>query len=341
MPLPGERMPKRSIVLIGVKSEKVKKVIICCLMACFAGMTRAQYIPAFRTDTVIWKDPGTDYWKKGNSLKHLEMSLTVGTTGVGLDVAMPLSQFVQVRLGYDYLPRFKKKFRMNLAGGGEAARQYNGQGNRIKTKFDRIQQYMYEETGMEIEDHIMLTGQLTMHNAKLLVDIYPLKYDKHWHITAGVYYGPAQIAKAEDADESQTTISLMDAYNQEYEEADADAEIKNYGRLALYPGDKNGKPCLVDLADDCSVNISVKSNAIRPYIGFGYTGRLIKSRDDWKVSAELGAMIWGGSPTQRMHDGTDLSDLSNIYGTLGSCVSVFKALKVYPVLSVRFAKTIF
>ena len=194
---------------------------------------------------------------------------------------------------------------------------------------------------MEIEDHIMLTGQLTMHNAKLLVDIYPLKYNKHWHITAGVYYGPEQIAKAEDADESATTISLMDAYNQEYEDADADSEIKSYGRLTLYPGDKNGKPCLVDLADDCSVNISVKSNAIRPYIGFGYTGRLIKSRDDWKVSAELGAMIWGGSPTQRMHDSTDLSDLSNIYGTLGSCVSVFDALKVYPVLSVRFAKTIF
>jgi hypothetical protein len=52
-------------------------------------------------------------------------------------------------------------------------------------------------------------------------------------------------------------------------------------------------------------------------------------------------MIWGGSPSQLMHDGTNLSDLSNIYGTMGTCVSVFKALKVYPVLSVRFAKTIF
>ena len=338
---PGERKPKRSIVLIRVKSEKVKKIIVCCLMACFAGLTKAQYIPAFRTDTVIWKDPGTNYWKKDNTLKHLEMSLTLGTTGVGLDVAMPLSRFVQVRLGYDYMPRLKKKMRMNLAGGGEAARQYNGQGNRIKTKFDRIQQYLYDETGMEIEDHIMLTGQLTMHNAKLLVDIYPLKYNKHWHITAGVYYGPEQIAKAEDADESATTISLMDAYNQEYEDADADSEIKSYGRLTLYPGDKNGKPCLVDPADDGSVSISVKTNAIKPYLGFGYTGRLISSRDDWKVSAELGFWIWGGAPKQRMHDGTSMSDLSNIPGALGNYVKVINYLKVYPVLSVRFAKTIF
>ena len=35
-------------------------------MACFAGLTKAQYIPAFRTDSAIWKDPGTDYWKKAS-----------------------------------------------------------------------------------------------------------------------------------------------------------------------------------------------------------------------------------------------------------------------------------
>ena len=310
-------------------------------MACFAGLTKAQYIPAFRTDTVIWKDPGTDYWKRGNSLKHLEVSLTLGTSGVGLDVALPVSQFMQVRLGYDYMPQFKKLLRMNLAGGGEAARQYDGQGNRVRTKFDKIQQYLYEESGMEIDDHILLTGRLNMHNLKALVDIYPFKYNKHWHFTAGVYYGPAQLAKADDATESQTTLSLMELYNLDYEKASSSDAIKSYGRLTLYPGDKNGKPCLVDPTDDGSVKISVKTSEIKPYIGVGYTGRLISSRDDWKVSAALGVWIWDGAPKQRMHDGTDLSDLSNIYGTLGSCVSVFNALKVYPVLSVRFAKTIF
>ena len=319
----------------------IKRIIICCLMACFAGLTKAQYIPAFRTDSAIWKDPGTDYWKKDKLFKHLEVSLTLGTSGVGLDVAVPVSQIVQVRLGYDYMPRFKKQFRMNLAGGGEAARQYNGQGNRIKTKFDKIQQYLYEETGMEIDDHILLTGQLNMHNLKALVDIYPIKYNKHWHITAGVYYGPAQVGKAEDDNESSTTLSLMEMYNQDYEEASSSDAIKNYGRLTLYPGDKNGKPCLVDPADDGSVTISVKTSEIKPYLGFGYTGRLISSRDDWKVSAELGVWFWGGAPKQRMHDGTSLSDLSNIHGALGDYVKVIDYLKVYPVLSVRFAKTIF
>ncbi len=319
----------------------MRKYIIACLILCSAITAEAQYIPAFQKDAIIRKDPGMSYWTKGNSFKHLELSLTLGTSGVGLDVAVPVSQIVQVRIGYDYMPQFKKQLRMNLAGGGEAARQYNGQGNRIKTKFDKIQQYLYEETGMEIDDHILLTGQLSMHNLKALVDIYPFKYNKHWHFTAGVYYGPAQVAKAEVADESVSTLSLMESYNREYEEASSSDAIKSYGRLSLYPGDKNRKPCLVDPADDGSVNISVKTNAVKPYLGVGYTGRLISSRDDWKVSAELGVWIWGGAPKQRMHDGTSLPDLSNIPGALGDYVKVINYLKVYPVLNVRFAKTIF
>ena len=319
----------------------MRKYIIACLILCSAITAEAQYIPAFQKDAIIRKDPGMSYWTKGNSFKHLELSLTFGTSGVGLDVAVPVSQIVQVRIGYDYMPQFKKQLRMNLAGGGEAARQYNGQGNRIKTKFDKIQQYLYEETGMEIDDHILLTGQLSMHNLKALVDVYPFKYNKHWHFTAGVYYGPAQVAKAEVADESVTTLSLMESYNREYEEASSSDAIKSYGRLSLYPGDKNRKPCLVDPADDGSVNISVKTNAVKPYLGVGYTGRLISSRDDWKVSAELGVWIWGGAPKQRMHDGTSLPDLSNIPGALGDYVKVINYLKVYPVLNVRFAKTIF
>lgn len=320
----------------------MKKIILACLALCSVVTAEAQYIPAFQKDVVVKKDPGTHYWSRGNVFKHMEISLTAGTSGIGLDVAAPICTFMQVRLGYDYMPQFKKQLKMNLAGGGQAARQYNAQGNRIKTPFDRIQQYMFEQTGQEMDDHILMTGQVTMHNMKVLVDIYPLKYDKHWHITTGVYWGPEEFAKAEDAMESQKTLSLMEDYNQLYDATDANDPIRNYGRLALYPGDSEGKPCLINPAADGSVRINTKSNAIKPYLGIGYTGRLVGSRDDWKVSAELGVMIWGGTPSQRLHNGIDLSkNVTNIPGTLGDYVSIIKALKVYPVLSVRFAKTLF
>ena len=332
----------------------MKKGILCVLLACTAALAEAQYIPAFRTDTVVKKDPGEAYWSKGNTFRHLEVSLSLGTAGVGIDVAVPVCQYFQVRLGYDYMPHFKKSFTMNLAGGGQAARQYNEQGNRIRTPFDRIEQYMYEQTGMEIDDHITMTGKMTMHNLKLLVDIYPLKYNKHWFLTTGVYWGPSEFANAENDPVSNRTIALMADYNQNYAEAGSGDAISSYGRLTLYPGNyahdmqqgltthRKGDPYLLEPTADGKVTISTSSNAVKPYIGVGYTGRLVSSRDDWKVSAGLGVMIWGGTPCQQLHDGMNLSkDVTNIPGTMGSCVDLIEALKVYPVLSVRFTKTLF
>ena len=157
----------------------MKKGVLCFLLASMAALAEAQYIPAFRDDIVVKKDPGEEYWGKGNTFRHLEMSLSVGAAGVGLDLAMPVCKWLQVRLGYDYMPPFKKRFNMNLAGGGEAARQYNEQGNRVRTPFDRISQYLYEQTGMDLQDHIVMTGQMTMRNAKMFLDFFPMTYNKH------------------------------------------------------------------------------------------------------------------------------------------------------------------
>jgi len=332
----------------------MKKSIFACLFLCLSAVADAQYFPAFSPDVVVRKDPGETYWSKGNLFRHLEVSLTAGTSGIGLDLAVPICSFLQIRAGYDYMPPFRKSFNMYLAGGGQTARQYDEQGNRIKTPFDRINQYMYEQTGMELEDHIVMKGKMTMNNMKFLIDIYPLKYDKHWHLTAGLYWGPSEFAKAENDLTSNKTLALMENYNQLYSQAAASDDIKNYGRLTLYPGDyahniqqgltlhREGDPYLPDPTEDGKVSISAKSNALKPYFGLGYTGRLLSSRDDWKISAELGAMIWGGTPSQRMHDGINLSkDVMHIPSVMGDCVGLVEALVVYPVLSVRIAKTLF
>lgn len=330
----------------------MRRIITICLTLSLFLTVKAQYIPAFPKEEK--KDPGTNYWSKGNSFRHLEVSLSAGTAGVGLDLAVPLCTFMQLRLGYDYLPQLKKSFNMNLAGGGEAARQYNAQGYRIRTPFDNIEQYMYEQTGAELADHIVMKGKTTMHNMKVLLDFYPFKYNKHWYFTTGIYWGPAEFLKAENDPQSDNTIALMKDYNQRYDAADADSPLKGYGRLSLYPGvyahdrtigltqHRKGDPYLTDPTEDGKVEIHTKSNAVKPYVGVGYTGRLAKTRDDWKISAELGAMIWGGTPDQRLHDGTDLSkDVDKIQGSMGSTIRLTEALKVFPVVSVRFAKTIF
>ena len=71
-----------------------------------------------------------------------------------------------------------------------------------------------------------------------------------------------------------------------------------------------------------------------------------------EISFDCGAMFWGGTPNLvvyhglKLPDGTyrDVSlteDVENIGGKVGSYVKLFKAFKVYPVLSLRVTKRIF
>ena len=40
-------------------------------------------------------------------LNHLDLGVSAGTTGIGIDVAMPVGKSVRLRAGYTYMPRFK------------------------------------------------------------------------------------------------------------------------------------------------------------------------------------------------------------------------------------------
>ena len=87
---------------------------------------------------------------------------------------------------------------------------------------------------------------------------------------------------------------------------------------------------------------SVKVNSFKPYLGIGYGGRLFKKSDDYHVAVDCGLLFWGGTPSIITHDGTDLSkDVENILYRVGDYVDLLKGFKVYPVLNVRFTKTIF
>ena len=39
---------------------------------------------------------------------HLDASITLGTTGVGFDLATPVSDYAQLRVGYAFMPSFHK-----------------------------------------------------------------------------------------------------------------------------------------------------------------------------------------------------------------------------------------
>lgn len=321
--------------------------------------------------------PVTQYWKEHNIFQHLDVSLTAGTTGIGIDVASPIGDYVQVRAGYEFMPRFSKRMAFDLTINGQPANIYDEHGYKQESTFTQMNDFLYEFTGYDADDHADMIGKPTINNFKFLVDVFPFKNNKHWHFTAGFYWGPSRVAYAENAIESMRTLTAVGIYNNMYEKAVNDEPLISYeykgrtytvdvpqefykkmketGRLGFSVGyfkhdivdfygeqHKAGERYIVEPNDAGMVTVTAKTNSFKPYLGFGYGGRMIKNRDDWHVSFDCGAMFWGGTPSLYMHDGISLTDdVDNISGQVGKYVDFIKGLKVFPVLSFRITKRIF
>lgn len=361
----------------------MKRIVCMMAMACMGLSAFAQQ------DTTTWKRftldsgaqesaktyiPVTQYWKEHNIFQHLDISLTAGTTGIGIDVASPVGKYVQLRAGYEFMPRFTKRMKFDLTINGQPAIVYDEQGYKQETTFTQMNDFLYEFTGYDVEDHVDMIGKPTINNFKFLVDIYPFQQNKHWHFTAGFYWGPSRFAYAENAIEFMRTLNAVGIYNQMYNKAvngeplikyegvslevpeELNKKIQKMGRLGFAVGyfkhdivdgagnviHKAGERYIVEPDDRGMVTVTAKSNSFKPYLGFGYGGRLAKNRDDWHVSFDCGAMFWGGTPDLYMHDGINLiEDVERVSGQVGSYVDLFKAFKVFPVLSFRITKRIF
>lgn len=325
--------------------------------------------------------PVKQYWKEHDIFQHLDVSVTAGTTGIGIDVASPIGKYVQLRAGYEFMPRFTKRMNFDLTVNGEPAIVYDKNGYKQDTKFTKMSDFLYDLTGFDVEDHVDMIGKPTINNFKFLVDVFPFQENKHWHFTAGFYWGPSRFAYAENAIESMRTLASVGIYNNMYDKAKADEplidfshidginanvtfsdqekiyeKLLNTGRLGFAVGyfkhdiidefgdviHKAGERYIVEPDKRGMVTVTAKSNSFKPYLGFGYGGRLVKQRDDWHVSFDCGAMFWGGTPDLYMHDGINLiDDVERVSGQVGTYVDLFNAFKVFPVLSFRITKRIF
>lgn len=112
--------------------------------------------------------------------------------------------------------------------------------------------------------------------------------------------------------------------------------------VGVHVGDyPDGTPYRMEPDANNMVSCKIKVNNFRPYLGFGYGGKLSNRSDRNWISFDCGAMFWGGTPRIITHDGVDLAkDVKNISGKVGDYVSLFKAVKVYPVLELRLTHRI-
>ena len=90
------------------------------------------------------------------------------------------------------------------------------------------------------------------------------------------------------------------------------------------------------------VTAEIKTNSVKPYLGFGYGSNAISSNNTYNVSFDCGVLFWGGAPNIILHDGTDLTtDVTNIKGQMGNYVNLAKRVKAFPVISISVSRRLF
>lgn len=159
-----------------------------------------------------------------DSFRHLDVSVTAGTTGIGIDLATPVNDFMRIRMGGTFMPHFEKEMNFGVEVGNDP--------NLSNQRFNKMAETLKGLTGYTVDKSIDMIGTPEMNNFKLLVDVYPFR-NKKFHVTAGFYLGSSNIAKAVNTQAAMNSLVATSMYNYMYKNA-----VGNHG-IATIPYNKS------------------------------------------------------------------------------------------------------
>lgn len=240
---------------------------------------------------------------------HLSVGLNVGTTGIGADVAMPLTRFLDLEAGFAIMPRIKYNTNLHL--------------NLPDDQVNIINQYLPDQYKVNFND-IPIQGKLNMVNGKFMVNFYPIPING-LHVTVGAFFGQGKIAEVYNTDPRQL---------QPINQANAIIEQNHlpYEKVGLKLGDY-----LLTPDAEGNARAELKTWNFKPYVGLGYGRACPGKRIGFKV--DLGAMFWG-TPEVIDHNGESLTK-KDWDGKDGGAFRIISKFKVYPVLNFRLCGKIF
>ncbi|MDE6510746.1 MAG: hypothetical protein K2L00_01435 [Muribaculaceae bacterium] len=292
--------------------------------------------------------------KAHNVFNTIELAANIGTTGLGLEVASPMTEWAKLRVGFDCMPKFRRDMEFGVE---------NYIGNEVAANFDRINEMMMDLTGQSVDRTLHMESKPTMTVLRFLVDVYPFKSNRHWHITAGFFVGGNSIGTTVNKPDDMASLMALKMYDALYRTTTSDEFVRNpeeyplfgfltfnketagqfqkkmlnAGQIGIYVGDnKDGSPCMLLPDEEGIFKMKTIVNRFRPYIGFGYGENLSKD-GRWQASFDAGVQFWGGTPKLTANDGTVINDLTNLSKDTKSYIDLMKAMPVYPTLDFRIS----
>ena len=242
---------------------------------------------------------------------HLSVGLNTGTTGTGIDVAMPVHKLVTVRAGFSGMGWGEIKFKA------------------INTATEITEMQMVEEDAVKRAqqvDKVELSIKPNFWNFYVLGEVHPFN-NVPFYFSAGLFAGSQNFLHFRNTNEGALGF-LYDA-NQKVEDYNH-LYRTNYPPVGLKFGD------YVFTADENgNIDVRMKTNAVKPYIGVGFDQHIAKTHRV-SLAVDAGLMFWG-SPKFVLNNGTEIKSSSENSGI----TSVLSWLKAWPNLQVRLAYKIF
>lgn len=239
---------------------------------------------------------------------HMDLGVNVSSMGIGADIAMPVGDYVRVRTGFTYMPRFSLRSNFGV----------DFTGNVTSDMMRRMKGVMTDLTGQEIQDNIDMRLRPSWAQFKFLVDIMPFRNNKHWNVTLGFFVGPSKIGEALNEPSGSTTLVGVNLYNNMYIKAfegvdlfkwedsngvihniDADGlpdKLKETGMMGAPMGTfPDGTKAIMVPDKNNQVKAEMEVSKFRPYLGVGYTSTLTHDQR-LKLAVDAGVLFWGGKP---------------------------------------------
>lgn len=259
--------------------------------------------------------------KDNNVLRHLSLSVGVGSTGITGDVGTMVTNSFGLRAGVDYTPEIKADTWLDLDAFSpqveQLAEQYNVSISDLRNQFG-------------FPEKIQVEGTYNSFTSHALVDIYPFS-DKGFRFTVGAYFGMGGkklISAFNKEDGVLKGVADFNARRGAF--ANVPAE---YGQIAAKLGEYNVMP-----DDQGNADAYMQVKKVRPYVGLGFGRAVPKSSINCQF--DLGVQFWGHP---EVYDGVSGKQLTTegTKGADGGLLKIISDVSVFPVLTLRLCGRIF
>lgn len=280
----------------------LRNIFLACAIAVVPTLTFAQSEGEYRKDDKFL-------------FNHLSIGGNLGTTGVGIDVAMPINKHLSLRAGVSGL--VLGTFNIKVA-------------NSMDEVYSLMRLDAKDLQENERNKKVAIGINSTNVTGHILLDYHPWKWTG-FHLTAGAYIGNRNVLHIFNSVEGDLkflnkTNENVKTYNELFHSNFRDAGIR-FGDY-IFTADKDG-----------NMDVRMEVWAVRPYVGIGW-GRNVNTyrKNKVLVNFDLGAQFWG-RPKMKFNNGEKIVKTSD--SNEGGIFSILSGFYAWPTLKIRISGDIF